>query len=52
VTKQPKKDEGQRPDRKQQAEGPEADEKLLEDLDTDENVDVKGGRRAGQRLSP
>lgn len=28
------------------------DEKLLEDLDVDESTDVRGGRRAGARLSP
>lgn len=52
MTKQPKKDEGQKPDRKQEAGPPEADEKLLEDLDTDEDIDVKGGRRAGSERRP
>lgn len=31
---------------------PAQDEKLLEDLEVDEETDVRGGRRIGKRFSP
>jgi hypothetical protein len=34
------------------AKEPENDEKLLDDLEVDEETDVRGGRRAGGRLNP
>lgn len=33
-------------------EAPAQDEKLLDDLEVDEETDVRGGRRAGGRFSP